>query len=78
MLLTLLILGDIAKKSESSALLQSFRHFPYNENPTRVLNTASLKCCLPSTDAINWRNNSRMRMEVQGRLMQERFIEIHQ
>jgi hypothetical protein len=23
-------------------------HFPYNENPTGALNTAS--CCLPSTD----------------------------
>ena len=31
------------------------RHFPYNENPTRALNTTSLKCCLPSTDAIKRR-----------------------
>ena len=23
---------------------KSFRHFPYNENPTRALNTNSLKC----------------------------------
>ena len=29
------------------------RYFPYNENPTRVLNTSSLNCCLPSTDAID-------------------------
>ena len=28
-------------------------HFPYNDNPTRALNTTSLKCCLPSTDAID-------------------------
>jgi len=54
-LLTLLISGDIAKNSESSALLQSFCHFTYNENPTRALNTTSLKCCLPSTDAIDRR-----------------------
>ena len=27
---------------------KSFRHFPYNENPTRVQKTTSLKCCLPS------------------------------
>ena len=49
-LLTLLI---SPKKSELSALLQSFHHFPYNENMTRALNTISLKCCLPSTDAID-------------------------
>ena len=37
-----------------------------------------LKCCLPSTDAIDRREkNSRMRMKVQGRLMQGRFIQIH-
>ena len=27
----------------------------YNENPTRALNTTSLKCCLPSIDAIDRR-----------------------
>ena len=27
------------------------RHFPYNENPTRVLNTILLKCSLLSTDS---------------------------
>ena len=27
--------------------------FSYIENPKRVLNTTSLKCCLPSTDAID-------------------------
>ena len=42
-LLTLLISGE----SESAALLQSFHQFPYNENPTRALNTITLKCCLP-------------------------------
>ena len=30
---------------------KSFRHFPYNENPTRAINSSSLKCCLPSTNA---------------------------
>ena len=40
------------KKPESSVLLQSFSHFSYNENPTRALNSSSLKCCLPSTDPI--------------------------
>ena len=55
MLLTLLISGYIAKKSQSSALLQSFRHFPYNENPTIALNTTSFKCSLPSTDSIEGR-----------------------
>ena len=29
------------------------RYFPNNKNPTRALNTCSLKCCLPSTDAID-------------------------
>ena len=29
-----------------------FHQFIYNENPTRALNTSSLKCCLPSMDAI--------------------------
>jgi hypothetical protein len=26
---------------------RSLHHFPYNENPTRALNTISLKYCLP-------------------------------
>ena len=53
-------------------------HFPNNENPTRALNTTSLKCCLLSIDAIERREkNSRMRMEVQGRIWQLRLIEIH-
>ena len=34
---------------------KSFRHFPYNENMTRALNPTSLKCSLPSTDAIDRR-----------------------
>ena len=29
--------------------------FSNNENPTRALHTVSLKCCLPSTDAIDRR-----------------------
>ena len=41
------------KKSESSALLQLFSQFPYNENLMRSLNTTSLKGDLPSTDAID-------------------------
>ena len=45
--------GFSPKKSESSARNAMFRHFPYNENPTRTLNSTSLKCCLPSTDAID-------------------------
>ena len=32
---------------------KSFRHFPYNENPTRALNTSSLKCNFPPPDTIN-------------------------
>ena len=34
---------------------KSFRHCPYNENLTSALNNTSLKCCLPSTDAIDRR-----------------------
>ena len=34
---------------------KSLCHFPYNENPTIALNTTSLKCCLPSTDAVDRR-----------------------
>ena len=50
------------------------RLFPYNENPTKALNTTSLKCCWSSTDAIDrQKKKSRMRMKVQAR-----FIEIHQ
>ena len=38
--------------------VQHVRHFPYNQNPTRALKTISLKCCLPSTDAIDrWEKN---------------------
>ena len=32
-----------------------FRHFPHIENPTRAINTTLFKCCLPSTDAIDQR-----------------------
>ena len=43
------------KTPESSARNIMYRLFPYNEKPTRTLNTTSLKCCLPSTDAIDRR-----------------------
>ena len=33
---------------------QKFGYFSNNENLTRALKTTSLKCCLPSTAAINW------------------------
>jgi len=56
----------------------NYEYFSNNENPTRALNATSLKWCLSSTDAIDRRKNSRMRMKVQRRLMQECFIEIHQ
>ena len=56
---------------------KSYRHFPYNENPMRALNTTSLKCCLPLT-LLKGGKNSRMRMKVQGRFMQAHFVEIHQ
>ena len=58
--------------------IKSFRNFPYDENQTRALNTISLKCCLPSTDATDRRKNSHMHMKVQDRLIQAHFIEIHQ
>ena len=46
-------------------------HFPYNENPTRALNTTSLKF-LPSTEAIDrWG-------KIYTCLMQVCFIKIHQ
>ena len=51
----------------------------YNEIPMRAPNTTSLKCCLPSTDTIESREkNSRLRMKVNGSLIQVRFIKIHQ
>ena len=40
------------------------RHFPYNENPTRALNTTSLKWCLPSIDAIDRREKFTHSYEV--------------
>ena len=43
------------KKSESSALLQSFCHFSYNENSMRAPNITSLIWYFPSTDAIERR-----------------------
>ena len=54
-------------------------HFPYNENPMRALNTTSLKCCLPSADAIDRQGkNSHMHMKIQGPLMQARYTDICQ
>ena len=50
----------------------------YNDNSTRALSSTSLKCCMPSTEAIDSGKNSRMPMMVQGYFMQARFIEIHQ
>jgi hypothetical protein len=51
----------------------------YNENPTRIINTTLLKCCLSSTDAIDRQEkNTRMRIRGQGCLMQARFIDIQQ
>ena len=47
--------GDESWVYGYDAETKSFRHFAYNENPTRTLNTTSLKCCLPSTDAIDRR-----------------------
>ena len=41
-----------AKKSESNVLLPSFCHFPYKQNPTRVLNTRYLTQMLLVN---NWR-----------------------
>ena len=59
---------------------KSFRHFHFNENPMRALNTNSLKCCLSSTGAPIERRekNACIRMKVPGRHMLARFIEIHQ
>ena len=62
------------KKSESSALLQSFRHFPYNDNPTTVLNTTSLKCCLLSTDTIERREKFTYASEGSRSPRASRFI----
>ena len=42
-------------KCEECAGALSFHHFLYNENPTRALNTTSLKCWLTSTDVIDRR-----------------------
>ena len=53
----------LPKQSESSALLHSFRNFPYNGNLTWALNTTSLKCWLPSTEAVDRRKNWKSRPE---------------
>ena len=51
---------------------KSFRHFTYNENPTRALNTTLPKCCLPLTDVrktsyrrkFSWNQNCKPRDSV--------------
>ena len=71
--------GFSPKKFELSVLLQLFRHFPYNENLTRAET-------LPHSNAVchqlelltGGEKKSRMRMKVQGCLIQMHFIEIHQ
>jgi len=45
--------------------IQSFRHFSYNDNRTRGLNNTPLKCCLPSTDAID-RREKKFRYAYEG------------
>ena len=66
-------------KSESSSLLQSFRHFPYNKNPTRVLNTTHSNAVSHQLTLLTGGKNSRMRMNVQGRkrasLKSTRFLQ---
>ena len=52
------------------------RCFPYNENLTRAL-PHSNAACNQLTLLISGKN-SRMRIKVQGRLMQARFFELHQ
>jgi hypothetical protein len=44
--------GDKSSVYGYDPVTNSFRHFPYNDNPTRALNTTSLKYCL-LLDAIN-------------------------
>ena len=40
---------------------------------------SSLKCCSTATDVIDrGEKNTRMRMKIQDRLMQESFLKIHQ
>ena len=56
---------------------KSFHYFPYNENQTKALNTHSNADCHQITLLTGWKK-SRMRMKVQSRFMQTRFIEIHQ
>ena len=77
--MNIIITGDESWVYGYDPETKSFRNFPHNENPTtRALNTTSIKCCLPSTDDIDRREKTRMRMNIQGRLMQARFIQIHQ
>ncbi|UYV85173.1 hypothetical protein LAZ67_X004806 [Cordylochernes scorpioides] len=73
-----LAVAQFLAKIDAVALLQLFHHFSYNENLTRALNTTSLICCFASTDAIDRQENSLMRMNVHGCLLQAHFTEIHQ
>ena len=61
-----LAFAQFLEQFDAVALLQSFRHFPYNKNLTRALNTTWLKCCLLSPETIH---SSCMHMKVQGCLM---------
>ena len=74
-----LVVAQFLAKFDAVALLQLFCPFPYNENPTRALNTYITEMLL----AITWRywqmgKNLCISMKVQGHLVQVRFIEIHQ
>ena len=58
--------------------IKSFHHFPHNENPTRALKLPYSNAASHQLTLLTGRKNSRKRMKVQGRLMQVRFIEMHQ
>ena len=61
-LMNTIITGDESCVYGYDPETKSFCHFPCNEKPTRALNTTSLKCCLPSTDAIG--NNPRKLLNI--------------
>ena len=58
--------------------IKLIHHFPYNENPTRALNTTSLKCCLPSTDIDDKWEKFTHAYEGSTSLQQVHFSKIHQ
>ena len=62
-------------KCEECAGALSFRRFSYNENSTIALNITSLKYCMQLT-LLTRGKKWRMRMNVQGRLIQAHFIKI--